>query len=223
MEADVRVIPARVHGRYLVRPCASGNPVGAVIGFHGYGQHAGDMLQELERLPGADRWILVAVQALHRFYDRQRDQVVASWMTHEDRELAIADNIDYVDSVVSAVGASHSVATLVYLGFSQGVAMAFRAAAFGAHASRGVLALGGDVPPDVRDAGRGRLPPVVIGRGSTDAWYRADRFADDVEWLESVGALRASIEFDGGHEFGHTFRVACGAALSALTPGAGHV
>ena len=42
-------------------------------------------------------------------------------------------------------------ATLVYAGFSQGVAMAYRAAAFVARTPppRGVIVLAGDVPPDV--------------------------------------------------------------------------
>jgi predicted esterase len=204
------------HGRYLVRPPASGPSTHAVVGFHGYAQSAADMLVELEQIPGAADWLLVAVQGLHRFYDRRNDRVVASWMTREDRELAIVDNVQYVDNVVSALQASDGVETLVYLGFSQGTAMAFRAAALGRHSCRAVLALGGDVPPDVRDAPGITLPPVLIGRGAADEWYAADRFADDVEWLGSKGILRASVEFDGGHEFGQTFRLAAGAVLASL-------
>ena len=43
---------------------------GAIVGFHGYGQNADTMLDELRRIPGADAWRLVSVQALHRFYTR---------------------------------------------------------------------------------------------------------------------------------------------------------
>jgi len=215
-DTEVRAIATRVHGRYLVRSPASRDSSRAVIGFHGYGQSADDMLEELARIPGTDECLLVSVQGLHRFYDRGRDRIVASWMTREDRELAIADNVQYVDAVVAALVTAHRVETIAYLGFSQGVAMAFRSAAFGAHASHGVLALAGDVPPDVRGAASVRLPPVVIARGSADTWYNADRFADDVEWLGSVGVLRASVAFDGGHEFGETFRIAAGAAVRSL-------
>ena len=42
------------------------------------------------------------MQAPNRFYDRD-DDVVASWMTKEDRELAIADNVAYVSAVLGAV------------------------------------------------------------------------------------------------------------------------
>ena len=53
---------------------------------------------------------------------------------------------------------------LVFLGFSQGVAMAFRGAADEAPRCAGIIALGGDVPPDVR-ARETSLPPVLLGRG----------------------------------------------------------
>ena len=51
------------------------------------------------RMSGAGR-----VQALHRFYTRNDQSVVASWMTREDREHAIADNIEYLNRVDRAVG-----------------------------------------------------------------------------------------------------------------------
>ena len=50
-------------------------------------------------------------------------------MTRQDREAAIADNIDYVDRVVAATRTAAE--PLVFAGFSQGVAMAFRAAVRG--------------------------------------------------------------------------------------------
>ena len=41
------------------------------------------------------RWS--SIQGLHRFYQRRTNEVIASWMTRQDRELAIADNLAYVD------------------------------------------------------------------------------------------------------------------------------
>ena len=54
----------------------------------------------MRAIPGAARWRLVAIQGLHRFYQRRDNQVVASWMTRQDRELAIADNLAYVAGVM---------------------------------------------------------------------------------------------------------------------------
>ena len=68
---------------------------------------------------------IVSVQGLHRFYNRAGTEVLASWMTKEDRELAIADNIAYVAQVLSAVTEEFGITRpLIYAGFSQGVAMA---------------------------------------------------------------------------------------------------
>ena len=117
-------IAATTHGRYLVDSPAGEGPFPMLVGFHGYAEGAGAMMQELVRIRGELPWLLVSVQALNRFYAKG-GAVVASWMTREDRELAMADNIAYVTSVVGAVRTQHrTTSTLVYAGFSQGVAMA---------------------------------------------------------------------------------------------------
>src|SRR3954466_10085751 len=120
---DVRTIAATVHGRYLVR---DGPPERLRIGFHGHGEPAEAHMAELGQIPGIDRWTAVAVQALHPFYVSRTGLIVASWMTRLDRELAIEDNREYVRSIVAQFPTP---AQLVFLGFSQGAAMAYRAAA----------------------------------------------------------------------------------------------
>ena len=214
-EPAVHTIAVTTHGRYLVRPAAGGPGRIAVVGFHGYGQRAEDMLAELEALPGAAAWLLVSVQGLNRFYDRAGKAVMANWMTREDRELAIADNIAYVDAVVAAVAAVHPFEKLVFLGFSQGTAMASRAAAHAGERCHGLVLLGGDVAPEVL-AARARLPKTIIGRGTRDAYYSPDAFAADSEALEERGVLGAAVEFTGGPEFGPMFRAAGGALIQSL-------
>ncbi len=213
-DATVHTIGVTTHGRYLVRPAASPARV-AVVGFHGYGQHARRLLDEMAALPGAAAWLLVSVQGLHRFYERATQQVVAHWMTREDRELAIADNVAYVDAVVAAVAAAHPFERLVFLGFSQGASMAARAAAHAGDRCHALIMLGGDIAPEVLASGA-RLPRTLIGRGTVDAYYSADQFAADREALDERGVLAAAVEFKGGHEFGPTFRAAAGALIQAL-------
>ena len=94
------LIEARTHGRVLVRETAAA-PRGILIGFHGYMENAEIQMERLESIPGSENWTLVSVQALNRFYRGRSQDVVAGWMTREDREAAIEDNIDYVNRVVA--------------------------------------------------------------------------------------------------------------------------
>jgi predicted esterase len=212
--ADRLTIAATTHGHVLVRHPARPGPWPALVGFHGYGQNADQMLSDLVALPGSDKWLLVSVQALHRFYSRDLQTVVASWMTREDRDLAIADNTRYVRDVVDAVKHARPFTHLVYAGFSQGVAMAFRAAARAGHACHGVVALGGDIPPELTDDGRIAWPPVLMGRGRSDSFYPEARFTQDTAFLDARGALAAAVAFDGGHEWTDAFRARVGSFLS---------
>src|SRR3954469_23983800 len=154
---DVRLIPTTIHGRVLVREARAAAARGILVGFHGYMENARMQMDRLQAITGAARWTLVSVQALHRFYRRRSEEVVASWMTSEDRDAAIADNIEYVDAALDAV--PHGAETrIVYAGFSQGVAMAFRSAVRGRHGAAGVVGIGGGVPPGVLAGSGGVFP-----------------------------------------------------------------
>jgi predicted esterase len=213
---SIHTIPITIHGRYSVR-FASGEPAGLLVGCHGYAQSAETFASDLEAIPGVERWLLVSVQGLHRFYSRG-GAVVASWMTSQDRELMIGDNTAYVRQVVAQVLAEQAAvlgtsAPLVFLGFSQGVAMAFRAAADHPDDCAGIIALGADVPPDVR-AATTSLPPVLLGRGSTEEWYTEERMRSDVAWLRGIGTDLTLCEYAGGHEWTDAFRSAAAAFLT---------
>jgi predicted esterase len=217
----VHHIATEVHGRYLVDVPPGDGPFPLLVGFHGYGELAGTMLERLARVRADRPWILVSVQALNRFYTRAND-VVANWMTREDREYAMADNVAYVAAVVAAVRADYACNhVLVYAGFSQGVAMAYRAAAlahFAAaipHAAGGIM-LAGDVPPDVM-ARAGRLPPLLIGRGEKDDWYTAEKAAADVAALAGYGVSPTLHVFAEGHEWTDSFVTAAGNFLDRIT------
>ncbi len=212
---EEREISAVVHGRYLVEaPETEGCPL--LVGFHGYGENAERHLEELRRLPGASRWVLCAVQALHPFYNRSGD-VIASWMTRLQREQTILDNVRYVASVVAELRRELPVSDqLVYLGFSQGAAMAYRAAAGSGHTCQGVVVLGGDVPPELESHDLSRFPPVLLGRGSSEEWYDAAKMEHDVELLRRKGADVRPCVFEGGHEWTNEFRAAAGQFLEEI-------
>ena len=205
-------IETRIHGRYLVSTPPGDGPHPWLLGFHGYGEQAAQQLTVLDALDPDRRWAHVSVQGLHRFYTRG-EEVVASWMTREDRELAIADNTGYVTGVVAAVRRDYPVgAPLVCVGFSQGVAMAYRAAAAGIGA-QGLIVLAGDVPPDVRSRASD-LPATLIGRGTKDEWYSGSKLQADLGILEGNAVSVETVEFDGGHAWDEAMRQAARGFLS---------
>jgi predicted esterase len=215
----VHSIPTPIHGRVLVEDAASpSNSARVLLGCHGYAQNAATMLSGLSTIPGIDAWRRVSVQAPNRFYTRGDESVVASWMTREDREDAIADNIQYLQNVVNAVAADAK--AIVYLGFSQGASMVSRAAARVTPRAAGLIVLGGDIPADVKDDPSVQLPPVLIGCGVRDTWYGA-RMDEDLAFLQSRGIAHDVVRFDGAHEFNAEFAAAAGAWLARLTPAAG--
>ena len=201
MDFQTHTIAATVHGRFLVR---EGPPQRLLVGFHGYAETAEVHLDELLKIRGIDNWTVASVQALHPFYTARTQQVVASWMTKLDRELAIADNIAYVRSVVEWF---HEPQTVVFEGYSQGGAMAYRAANdFGRAA--GLIVLAADVPPDVTS----NIPAVLIGRGRHDDWYTEEKLKKDLRFLKDAQVC----VFDGGHEWTGEFREAVALFLDKL-------
>jgi predicted esterase len=199
---DTRTIATETHGRYLVH--IPEHSRGTLVGFHGYQESAAITFAVLRQIVG-DRSIgIVSVQGLHRFYTRGND-VVASWMTREDRELAIADNVAYVAKVLSAVADEYGITRpLIFAGFSQGVAMAYRAAVLAPRPCDAVIALAGDVPPDVAPL-VSSLPKVLIGRGTHDQWYDEAKAAQDLDLLRQAGVAATEHVFDGGHVWAPQF------------------
>ena len=212
---EIRLLSTPTTGRYLVEPAPQpGAPL--LVGFHGYGQRAEQLLDELRRIPGAPGWTLVAVQALHPFYSPKTREVVGSWMTSLDRDRAIEDNVAYLRRVVAELRAERGDGLLVFAGFSQGAAMAWRAAAR-CGPCHGLIILGGDLPRDVAQAQSPVLPPVLLGRGDQDPFYTAPQLERDLAVLGAMGAQVEAGRFQGGHEWGPGFLVAAGRFLGRLS------
>ena len=99
---SILLIETPTHGRVIVRQSAAPSKAGLLVGFHGYAETAEVQIARLAAVPGADAWTLLSVQALHRFYRGRSEEVVASWMTRQDRDAAVADNVRYVDAAIAA-------------------------------------------------------------------------------------------------------------------------
>jgi predicted esterase len=193
-------VSVTTHGRVLVDEAGSG-PLRIVAGFHGYAQSADEMMEMLRAIPLDESWTRVSIQALHRFYRGRARATVASWMTRQDRETLIADNIAYVDAAIAAAASGRRVERVVMCGFSQGVAMAFRAGVRGARKADAIVAAGGDIPPELLKDAASRWPPVLLFRGTRDEYYTAEQLRADEASLTAAGARVESFTFDGDHEW----------------------
>ena len=219
---EAHVVEARVHGRYLVVAPES-DVRGILIGFHGYAQSAADCLAELELVPGAERWALAAVDGLHAFYDRKGEKVLRSWMTRDLRAETIHDNVLYVRAVIEGLRRRFGWRTPVAVfGFSQGASMAWRAALLGGHEVAAVVALAGDVPPELAELPASTPFPrrVLLARGERDEWYGAAKLEADLALLAPRGCDVEALAFDGGHEWTETFRAALAVLLGQIASAA---
>ena len=92
--------------------------------------------------------------------------------------------------------------------------MAYRAAAH--YRADGLIILAADAPPDVIGQQNVTLPPVLIGRGTTDDWYTETKQAADFAALARIGARVEGCVFEGGHEWTDSFRAAASSMLREI-------
>lgn len=182
-----------------------------VYAFHGYGQLAGRFAQKLEVIADAGR-LLVVPEALSRFYvrgmGREDPQVGASWMTREDREHEIEDQLRYLDDlhrrVLEMLGGTVPLVSL--LGFSQGTATAGRWLAHGTVKPSTLVLWAGRLPPELEPQLQQLLSGVrvVVAVGGADQLAPAPEVALVLDSLRGAGVRVDHLPFDGGHELDAT-------------------
>jgi predicted esterase len=196
-----RTIATGTHGRYLLAPANTSTPRATVVGFHGYAEEATIQMERLREVRADEPWTLVSIQALHRFYRRDGRRIAAGWMTREDRDLMIGDNIAYVDAVVREVRDEFEATTsLAFAGFSQGASMAYRAATLGRFRAS-VIAVGGDLPPELGRELVRRIPRVLIGWGARDSFFTREIRERDEQRLRDAGVDVSVSGLDAAHEW----------------------
>jgi dienelactone hydrolase len=204
------------------------------VGFHGYAENAAIQMERLAGLAGAAGWALASVQGLNRFYRGRSEETVASWMTSEDRDLAIAANLHYVDHAIHEVRkyctaggedpdegdrSPKGTVPLFLCGFSQGGAMACRAGVLGSSSADGVIAVGADVPPELLADPEARFPPLLLVRGARDEWYSQEKLDADATALTARGVPVTVLVADAGHEWTTEIGAAAARFVSARIEG----
>jgi hypothetical protein len=79
--------------------------------------------------------------------------------------------------------------------------MAFRGAVKSRAERVAVMAVGGDVPPEIEAHALARLSSALLCRGSSEEWYTAEKLAQDARRLRESSVAVTALELQGGHEW----------------------
>lgn len=142
---------------------------------------------------------------MHRFYlEGTSGRVGASWMTKEERQRDIEDNLNYLDNVYDAFFKPFQFEQFVVLGFSQGAATAARWISHTEVRVQAFIQWAGVFPTDLdltlsKEAFSDLRHFYVIG--DEDPYFReADKVNSQRIRLEENGLQPEFFQFKGGHK-----------------------
>lgn len=170
---------------------------------HGYGQLAEEILDAARTLESSHR-LLVAPEALSRFYHDDHRRVGASWMTRVEREREMEDYIRYWDLLHDRIFeiVERASVRLVVLGFSQGAATAARWAVHGRGVVDHLVLWGAATPPELdSSASLERLTTMRLSlvAGTRDKLFPEEARAEHTTRLRRHGVSFSELSFEGGH------------------------
>lgn len=187
---------------YAVSAPETNSPAPLLLVLHGFGQVAAEFIKIFE--PLVERGVLVAApQAPHQFYKKLADRTVGfSWLTRYERDQSIQDFARYMEDFYALVQREHRLDTrrVFVLGFSQGVSMAYRMWAHSNIPLAGLIACGGDLPPDVGEHLHALSPlRVLLVHGRHDQIVPLHKAHEAQSQLQNAGVPVELFEFEGQH------------------------
>jgi predicted esterase len=173
-----------------------------LIVLHGFGQVASEFINVFSPLPG--RGIFVAApQAPHQYYKNLAERRVGfSWLTRYERDQSIQDFAGYMEKFYALLSHAHRLDRnrIFVLGFSQGVSMAYRLWAHCKIPLAGLIACGGDLPPDVGEQLQFVNPlQILLVHGRRDQIVPPAKAREAQSQLASHSIPVDLFEFEGDH------------------------
>ncbi|MES2799669.1 MAG: hypothetical protein V4638_06610 [Bacteroidota bacterium] len=176
--------------------------------FHGYGQLAQFFIRKFHLV--SDDYFIVAPEGMHRFYlNGTAGRVGASWMTKEDRENDIVDNLNFLENLAKEFE-SHNFEEKIILGFSQGGATAARWHFQNKNKFDRLILWASIFPPDLKIENEFKLSSNSKNSfvlGNSDEYFNEDQQKEIKVFYQKLNF--DIVEFEGGHDidFNTLFRV----------------
>jgi predicted esterase len=174
-----------------------------IIALHGYGQLPNYFGRKFENL--SEDFFVVLPEGLHRFYlEGSSGRVGASWMTKEDRESDIQDNMKYLNELTSKFHLKKSFTKSILLGFSQGGATAarfFYATNFIDHLILWACIFPPDLKLDNEIKTVTKINYFVIGKD--DPYFTKSQFSDTMDFYKNIGF--ETTQYNGNHSIDTTY------------------
>ncbi|HEX8546691.1 MAG TPA: alpha/beta hydrolase [Cytophagaceae bacterium] len=171
---------------------------------HGYGQLAQFFAPKFSLLASEGHFI-IAPEALSRFYLQGfSGRVGAAWMSREERDCDIEDNINYLNTIYAHFDIEAQSKPLNVLGFSQGVATACRWLAQTKISFQNLVLWAGIFPPDMNTDFEFSMDSfedkkVFIVYGDNDPFLKVEH-EEEVDRLSKKYKNIEVIRFSGKHE-----------------------
>jgi predicted esterase len=170
------------------------------IVLHGYAQLARTFLETFEQIASKD-CAIIAPEGLHRFYKKGfYGDVVASWMTKEDRLNDIEDYSKYLDSVLNKFTKTGQ--TIRVFGFSQGVATACRWISQSDSKISSLILWAGTFPTDISMKNDGSSLPFsacYLAYDPEDKFRNEDSWNKQLNFIGDAGIKPTIFTYTGGH------------------------
>ncbi|GAB5520109.1 MAG: esterase [Rhodothermales bacterium] len=168
---------------------------------HGYGMLAEFFIRHFRGLDDGTR-LVVAPEAFNRFYLKPGGRVGATWMTKEDRERDIEDQLAYLDALHAHIMSVLGEVRVMALGFSQGATAACRWALLGqSHLDR-LVCWAGTLPHDLKltdYADQLNRLGLVYVLGDKDEYLTPERLARTERRLAHARVDYTLLPYAGAH------------------------
>ena len=175
-----------------------------LFALHGYGQLSEYFLKKLRPIFSDERLIVVPEATNYAYLEGFSGRVGSNWMTKHERESAIANNINYLNTLLEAILVKYTHKPLLkVLGFSQGAATATRWVSQLEYPVKTLVLWGGGFAHDlhpVKTAQKLNGSKCYLAIGDKDEIITQESLEKQEALISALGVTADKVSYSGGHD-----------------------